>query len=405
MAKTILGKGIDVSNHQGNIDWNKVKNAGISFVMIRAGYGIGDVDARFKQNIEGASKAGLNVGIYWFSYAHTPDRAAAEADFMLKTIDPYKSKINMPVCFDWEYDSDNYVKKTYGITPDKTLVSNMAKAFLIKVEQAGYYASNYTNIDYLKRFYTDEINNRFDIWVAQWASNCTWTGNYGIWQYGGETNNIESNKIDGISGTVDKDYVYKDYPAWYAKKNGNTVTPTVNVTPVAKPEVKPVSAPSTPIKESVNILSTGSEINLNNVSLYASATSSNAVSKKSGKFYVYSDSNSNGRIRITNSKSNVGKTPAGSYVTGWINVSDLGNSAINVNTPKKITNGLEINLNNVSLYASASSSNDVSKKTGKFYVYNAEEVNKRIRITNSKSNVGKTPAGSYVTGWINVSDI
>ena len=102
MAKTILGKGIDVSNHQGNIDWNKVKNAGISFVMIRAGYGIGDVDARFKQNIEGASKAGLNVGIYWFSYAHTPDRAAAEADFMLKTIDPYKSKINMPVCFDWE---------------------------------------------------------------------------------------------------------------------------------------------------------------------------------------------------------------------------------------------------------------------------------------------------------------
>lgn len=204
-------KGIDVSEHNGVIDWVKVKKAGINFVIVRGGYGLSTVDKKFKTNVNGALKAGLNVGVYWFSYAYTVERAEKEAKFLCDLIKSYKGKLTMPICFDWEYDSYNYAVKN-GVTPTKTLVSDMGIKFLETVEKNGWYAMNYTNIDYANRFFDSRIKSRFDTWVAQWASKCSYTGSYGIWQYGAEQNYIDSKHVDGISGVVDKNYALKDYP-------------------------------------------------------------------------------------------------------------------------------------------------------------------------------------------------
>jgi GH25 family lysozyme M1 (1,4-beta-N-acetylmuramidase) len=192
-------------------------------------------------------------------------------------------------------------------------------------------------------------------------------------------------------------------------------------TPVEEKEPEPVNPDPTPDpiidpKPTPSPITTGSIVNLNNTPVYASATSKSTIIKKSGTFFTYSDEVVNGRIRITNTKSNVGKTPAGSFVTGWVNVSDINTDVFTSDTieepikkedePKNnIAAGTKLNLKSVALYSSVTATKYSSKKTGTFYIYSDEIINRRIRITNTKANVGKTPVGTYVTGWINVSDI
>jgi GH25 family lysozyme M1 (1,4-beta-N-acetylmuramidase) len=100
--------GIDVSHHQGVIDWKKVAASGINFVMIRAGYGksASQIDKKFKTNIDGAYAAGIkNIGIYWYSYAGTVADVKLEAQACISVIKQYKDKITLPVFFDQEYES------------------------------------------------------------------------------------------------------------------------------------------------------------------------------------------------------------------------------------------------------------------------------------------------------------
>lgn len=169
------------------------------------------------------------------------------------------------------------------------------------------------------------------------------------------------------------------------------------------------AVPTTPVKPTTPSTSTttikaGTKVTLFGATLYVSASAKSGT-KKSGTFYVYSTEVVNNRIRITNSISNVGRTPIGNYVTGWIDVSWVkGTTTVSSSsgTPKA---GDRITLRSVALYASASTSNYSSKKSGTYYIYSNEVLNGRIRITNSASNVGKTPIGNYVTGWVKVSDI
>lgn len=202
MAVKILG--IDVSRHNGDIDWVKVKNSGVKFVIIRAGYGSSTVDNKFINNIKGAISVSLDIGIYWFSYALTVENAKAEAKKCLDTISPYKNKINYPVFYDFEYDSVNNANKN-NVKITKTIASNMAKAFLEEIRSAGYIPGLYTNIDYSKNYFTDEVLNSYDTWIAQYSDRFSYTGKYTIWQYS------ESGKVNGISGNVDMNYSYKDY--------------------------------------------------------------------------------------------------------------------------------------------------------------------------------------------------
>jgi GH25 family lysozyme M1 (1,4-beta-N-acetylmuramidase) len=196
-------KYIDVSTFQGVIDWEKVRPQ-IDGVILRAGYGQGNVDAQFKRNVEECNRLQIPVGVYWFSYAYNAALALKEAKYCLEAIEPYR--IELPVAFDWEYASVDYCKRQ-GVNPTPVLANKLAETFCRHIEQNGYYAMVYTNGDFLNRYFTDI--KAFDLWYAAWPNapvdpskpprTC------GIWQWGSST-------IDGISGGVDTNAAYRNYP-------------------------------------------------------------------------------------------------------------------------------------------------------------------------------------------------
>lgn len=227
-----MKKGIDVSHHQGNIDWAKVKASGqVDFAIIRAGLGntASQTDNQFKNNINGCIKYGIPYGFFWFSYAHTEAEAIKEAKAFLEVIKPYKPEY--PLAFDFEYEGYDYVKKTYGITLTKEQITKNAKAFMRTLEQAGYYAIVYSNLDYLNSRFLPEITERYDLWYARPGVSKP-DKNCGIWQYSW------TGRIAGINANVDMDYAYKDYPTaiksaglnGFAKPTTTKKTATVTVT-------------------------------------------------------------------------------------------------------------------------------------------------------------------------------
>ena len=195
-------KGIDVSEHQGIIDWEKVKN-NVDFVMIRAGYGRNNIDKQFIRNIKECNRLGIKVGIYWFSYALNVDMAKQEAKYALDAIKNYK--VEYPICFDLEYDTLNYANKN-GVTINKRLATDMVKAFCNVIEDAGYLAMNYANPDFIdNHFYQHELN-KYLLWLAWYGAKEDQIKKYdcAMWQYS------ENGIIPGISGSsVDMNYCHK----------------------------------------------------------------------------------------------------------------------------------------------------------------------------------------------------
>ena len=139
-------RGIDVSYYQGNINWQTVKAQGVEWVILRAGFGNSNVDTQFVNNITGAIAAGFDkIGIYWFSYAHDIASAQTEVAKCLETIAPYKSIITLPVWFDWEGASYNYVKNTYGISLTSSQIQGIAEAWCNGIIAGGYSTGIYSN--------------------------------------------------------------------------------------------------------------------------------------------------------------------------------------------------------------------------------------------------------------------
>lgn len=206
----IIYKGADISKYN-SINWDKVNPEEVNFVIIRAGYGFKTQDPTFKTNIENAIRLGLHIGIYWFSYAGTVEQAKQEAQGCLNIINPYKNKIDFPVFFDWEYQSHDYVVKTYKVTPTKRLVSDMAVAFMETIKKAGYKVGNYTNLDYSSKFFNDTVKNNYDTWIAHVKSGgqplekTTYTGKYTMHQYSWV------GRPSGFNTNTDMNYCYKDY--------------------------------------------------------------------------------------------------------------------------------------------------------------------------------------------------
>lgn len=197
--KTMDRKGIDVSKWQGDIDFKKVKESGIDFVIIREGYGKKDpkqIDKKFKENYQKAKEVGLNVGAYHYSYADSIEDAKLEAEFCLENIQGMQ--FEYPIVFDIE-DKEQ-------LKLDNRQRTDIVKAFCEEIEKHGYYAMLYCNLNWLNNYLIkDELLPKYDLWLAQWyvkepAISC------GIWQYSSE------GKIDGINGNVDLDISYKDYP-------------------------------------------------------------------------------------------------------------------------------------------------------------------------------------------------
>ena len=211
-----LEKGIDVSKWNGSINWQSVKNSGVDYVIIRAGYGNSTVDSQFKNYIEGAINAGLKIGVYWFSYATSAAQAKLEAQMCLNTISPYKKSINYPVFFDFEYESVSYARKN-GVTITKSLGTQIANSFLNTVKSQGYISGIYTNKDFSSHYFSDDLLNSNNLWVAQYNSNNTFGRPFSMWQYS------EKGSVPGIKGAVDLNYTcLKTWNATTSSDSNNT---------------------------------------------------------------------------------------------------------------------------------------------------------------------------------------
>lgn len=209
-------KGIDVSKHNGTIDWQKAKNSGsVDFAVLRAGYGrlISQKDIQFERNYSECKKYNIPVGAYWYSYAKSVPEIQTEARVFLEAI---KGKqFEYPVYLDFEEKS----QQSLG----RAKCSEMAKAFLDILEKTGYYAGLYSFKSMLDNCFTDEILNRYTIWLAHVkVSKTSYTKPFDIWQYSWE------GKVDGItggSGKVDMNYCYKtDFPEAIKKAGLNGFT-------------------------------------------------------------------------------------------------------------------------------------------------------------------------------------
>lgn len=215
-CKAMILKYVDISKYQKEIDFAKLAKA-VDGVIIRAGYGKNVIDPYFHRNAQGCTAHGIPFGVYWFSYAVNAAEARQEARDCLAAIKHYR--VELPVCFDFEYDSVRNAKEK-GVTITKALASEIAIAFCSEVEAAGYFAMNYANADYVKNYFTAEVFNRFALWYARYPKApqldkppCA----CGIWQY------TSSGTVDGINGYVDLNVSYNDYRAIIAKAGLNNL--------------------------------------------------------------------------------------------------------------------------------------------------------------------------------------
>lgn len=203
-------KGIDVSRWQTNVDYAKLKRAGVEFVIIQAGFG--DVlsypkqkDKMFESHYKAAKAAGLHVGAYWYSYATTVAGAKREAQGFIQTI---KGKqFDMPIYLDIEERSQ------------KSNANEICKAFCEVCEAANYWTGVYSYLGMINECISKSICDRYSLWVAQWnVQKCTYNGTVNVWQYS------DNAVYNGVKGVVDADICYDDYPSKIkaAGKNGYT---------------------------------------------------------------------------------------------------------------------------------------------------------------------------------------
>ena len=205
-------KGIDVSEFQGKIDWEKVKNDGIEFAILRCGYGMdfsNQDDVEYERNANECERLGIPYGVYLMSYANTVEKARSEAEHVLRLIEG--RKISLGVWYDIE---DN---GTSGAINKETL-TNIINTFCNTIKNAGYKVGVYANLNWLENKIEKTIKDNYDIWVAQYYSKCEYEGKYIMWQH------TSSGKVNGISTNVDMNILYEDLPVINNNDNNNSKT-------------------------------------------------------------------------------------------------------------------------------------------------------------------------------------
>ena len=189
-------KGIDVSEFQGQIDWNKVKNDGIEFAILRVGFGM-DIksqdDKYIERNIEECERLSIPFGVYLFSYANTVDKAKSEAEHTLRLIKGHKLALGV-----WYDIEDNNTSGSVG----KETLTNIINIYCNTIKNAEYDVGIYANLNWLENKIEASVQEKWSVWVAQYNSECQYKKDYVIWQYS------SSGKVDGISGNVDMNYYY-----------------------------------------------------------------------------------------------------------------------------------------------------------------------------------------------------
>lgn len=199
--------GIDISKWQKGYNYAKAKKEGVKFAILRAGYST-TKDKVFEEHYKGCTEQGIEVGAYWFSYATTTKEAKAEAKAFLKAVK--SKKFGYPLYMDVESAEMRKLSKKE--------LTNIITAFAKVIEDAGYYFGVYTNLDWYEHLVDGKtLNKSYDWWIASWSTKKPTGGNFGLWQFGGESNKLRSVKVAGV--TTDQNYAYKDYPS-IMKKNG-----------------------------------------------------------------------------------------------------------------------------------------------------------------------------------------
>lgn len=192
-------KGIDVSYAQGNIDFNKIDKKEIDFVIIRSSYGWEEnqKDDKFERNIKGFQSLGIPCGVYHYSYAESVEDAVKEAKYCIKCIKGHK--LQLPVFIDME---ESRIAR-HG----KRICTDIAKAFCDYMKKSGYNAGVYLNRNWLENYVNkSEIIEKYDLWLAQWEASKP-SYNCDIWQY----NVGKEGSVNGISGRIDLNYMYRQY--------------------------------------------------------------------------------------------------------------------------------------------------------------------------------------------------
>lgn len=192
--------GIDVSRWQGSIDWEKVKNAGVEFVIMRIGVQSDydkdiSVDSYYHEFIKGAKDAGLLVGVYVYTTATNSKVAREHAKWVVKTLDGLK--LDFPIAYDWE-NWNSFMKYKVSLTE----FSNCFNTFYDEVNKHGYTAMLYSSKFYLENIWQNKYNR--PVWLAHYTTETNYKGDYILWQMG------NTGRIDGINGDVDIDIYYKN---------------------------------------------------------------------------------------------------------------------------------------------------------------------------------------------------
>ena len=189
-------KGIDVSEFQGNINWDKVKADGIQFAILRVGFGM-DItsqdDKYIERNMSECERLGIPYGVYLFSYANTVEKAKSEAEHTLRIIKGHTLKMGV-----WYDIEDNATSGSVG----KETLTNIINTYCNIIKNAGYEVGIYANLNWLNNKIESSVQDKWTVWVAQYNSECQYEKDYLIWQYS------SSGKVNGISGNVDMNYYY-----------------------------------------------------------------------------------------------------------------------------------------------------------------------------------------------------
>ena len=209
----LIGKNVkfvlDVSAHQGDIDWSTLWNSGqIDGVILRLGFGsdyTSQDDAKFLKNVKECERLGIPYGVYLYSYAVNTNDAISEANHALRLLKNTGNNFKMGVWFDME-DADGY-KKRHGLDPynsnNYNMLVSICATFVDRMSSNGYHSGVYASLSWFENQLKNSRLNNIEKWVAQWGNSCTYNGIYSIWQY---SSNVQ---VPGISGRVDGNVYFK----------------------------------------------------------------------------------------------------------------------------------------------------------------------------------------------------
>ncbi len=190
-----VARGVDVSNWQGTIDWTKVKASGISFAILKVGPVYGKVDAQFQRNASECERLGIPYGVYYYTYARSVSEANTDATRTLTWLAGHKP--SLPVYYDVE---DDWILKDSSFSRSK--LTQIVQTFCNRISASGYTPGIYANLNWFNNYLNDSSLSKYDHWVAQYNSSCSYKGSYSFWQYS------SSGSVPGISGSADMNYAY-----------------------------------------------------------------------------------------------------------------------------------------------------------------------------------------------------